>query len=61
MFEVRVNATPLPSSYANTRVGKYTGATDTFVELKTSLVIRGPHDEVKFEKSVHHFDVSSTL
>lgn len=30
--------------------GKYTGQTDTFVELKTSLAIRGPHDESKFEK-----------
>ncbi|KAJ7650093.1 RAI1-domain-containing protein [Roridomyces roridus] len=29
---------------------KYTGTTDTFVELKTSLVIRGPQDSVKFEK-----------
>jgi hypothetical protein len=32
--------------------GKYTGKTDTFVELKTSLVIRGPQDEVRFEKCV---------
>ncbi|KAJ3558064.1 hypothetical protein NP233_g11584 [Leucocoprinus birnbaumii] len=31
---------------------KYTGQPDTFVELKTSLTIRGPHDEARFEKSV---------
>jgi RAT1-interacting protein len=31
-------------------VGKYTGKTDTFVELKTSLVIRGHYDNVKFER-----------
>jgi len=30
--------------------GKYTGQTDTFVELKTSLSIRGQHDETKFER-----------
>jgi len=29
---------------------QYTGKTDSFVELKTSLSIRGPHDEAKFEK-----------
>ncbi|KAG5636955.1 hypothetical protein H0H81_006303 [Sphagnurus paluster] len=29
--------------------GKHTHQTDTFVELKTSLVIRGRHDESKFE------------
>jgi hypothetical protein len=33
-----------------TRVGRYTGRTDTFVELKTSLVIRNAHDEAKFER-----------
>ena len=33
-------------------IGKYTGQPDTFVELKTSLTIRGPHDEAKFEKYV---------
>ena len=32
--------------------GKYTGKPDTFVELKTSLNIRGPQDEAKFEKYV---------
>ncbi|KAJ7096527.1 RAI1 like PD-XK nuclease-domain-containing protein [Mycena belliarum] len=41
--------------------GKYTGATDTFVELKTSLVIRGPHDEVKFEKKLLKFYMQSFL
>ncbi|KAK7032293.1 decapping endonuclease targeting mRNA [Paramarasmius palmivorus] len=30
--------------------GKYSGRTDNFVELKTSLTIRGPNDEAKFEK-----------
>ncbi|KAJ7707493.1 RAI1 like PD-XK nuclease-domain-containing protein [Mycena rosella] len=40
---------------------KYTGATDTFVELKTSLVIRGPHDEVKFEKRLLKFYMQSFL
>lgn len=34
-------------------IGKYTGQTDTFVELKTSLAIRGFHDEAKFEKYVN--------
>lgn len=29
---------------------KYTGQPDTFVELKTSLTIRGPPDEARFEK-----------
>lgn len=29
---------------------KYTGQPDTFVELKTSLAIRGDHDSEKFEK-----------
>lgn len=29
---------------------KFTGQPDTFVELKTSLVIRGPQDEARFEK-----------
>ena len=31
-------------------LGRYTGQTDTFVELKTSLTIRGRQDEAKFEK-----------
>lgn len=30
--------------------GRYIGNTDTFVELKTSMVIRGPQDEARFEK-----------
>ena len=30
--------------------GKYSGNTANFVELKTSLTIRGPADETKFEK-----------
>jgi len=32
--------------------GRYTGRTDTFVELKTSLVIRNARDEANFEKYV---------
>ena len=31
-------------------IGKYTGQPDTFVELKTSLTIRNPQDEARFEK-----------
>lgn len=30
--------------------GKYAGQTDTFVELKTSLAIRGQRDEANFER-----------
>jgi len=30
--------------------GSFDGQTDTFVELKTSMAIRGPRDEAKFEK-----------
>jgi len=41
--------------------GKYTGQTDAFVELKTSLAIRGPHDEEKFEKKLLKFYFQSFL
>lgn len=41
--------------------GKYTGNTDNFVELKTSLSIRGPHDEAKFEKKLLKFYFQSFL
>ncbi|KAJ6531985.1 RAI1 like PD-XK nuclease-domain-containing protein [Mycena capillaripes] len=41
--------------------GKYTGKTDTFVELKTSLVIRGPQDEMRFEKKLLKFYMQSFL
>ncbi|KAH9942732.1 RAI1-domain-containing protein [Amylocystis lapponica] len=41
--------------------GKFTGQTDTFVELKTSLVIRGPQDESKFEKKLLKFYFQSFL
>lgn len=34
--------------------GRYTGQPDTFVELKTSLALRGPHDEPRFEKCVEN-------
>jgi len=36
--------------------GAYNGQTDKFVELKTSMVIRGSHDESKFEKYELPFD-----
>ncbi|KAJ6623977.1 RAI1 like PD-XK nuclease-domain-containing protein, partial [Mycena sp. CBHHK59/15] len=39
----------------------YTGGTDTFVELKTSLVIRGPSDEAKFERKLLKFYMQSFL
>lgn len=35
---------------SDVRIGKYTGQTDTFVELKTSLSIRGQRDESNFER-----------
>ncbi|KAG6919208.1 hypothetical protein DXG01_008506 [Tephrocybe rancida] len=35
--------------------------TDTFVELKTSLAIRGPQDEAKFEKKLLKFYIQSFL
>ncbi|KDR76133.1 hypothetical protein GALMADRAFT_462464 [Galerina marginata CBS 339.88] len=41
--------------------GKYTGQTDTFVELKTSLTIRGQHDESKFERKLLKFYFQSFL
>ena len=42
---------PLPArSVTESCSGKYTGRPDTFVELKTSIEIRGPYDETRFEK-----------
>ncbi|KJA19867.1 hypothetical protein HYPSUDRAFT_104734, partial [Hypholoma sublateritium FD-334 SS-4] len=41
--------------------GRYTGQTDTFVELKTSLAIRGRHDEAKFERKLLKFYFQSFL
>ncbi|KAL6301977.1 RAI1-domain-containing protein [Sparassis latifolia] len=41
--------------------GTFTGKTDTFVELKTSLAIRGPQDEAKFEKKLLKFYFQSFL
>ncbi|KAH7915603.1 RAI1 like PD-XK nuclease-domain-containing protein [Hygrophoropsis aurantiaca] len=41
--------------------GKYSGGTDNFVELKTSLAIRGAHDEAKFEKKLLKFYFQSFL
>ncbi|KAG8212941.1 RAI1-domain-containing protein, partial [Butyriboletus roseoflavus] len=41
--------------------GKYTGDTANFVELKTSLTIRGPSDEAKFEKKLLKFYLQSFL
>ncbi|CAA7269629.1 unnamed protein product [Cyclocybe aegerita] len=41
--------------------GKYTGQTDTFVELKTSLTIRGQQDEARFERKLLKFYFQSFL
>ncbi|KAF7327914.1 RAI1 domain-containing protein [Mycena kentingensis (nom. inval.)] len=41
--------------------GKYTGKTDTFVELKTSMSIRGAQDEARFEKKLLKFYMQSFL
>ncbi|KAG1737120.1 RAI1-domain-containing protein [Suillus paluster] len=41
--------------------GKYAGNTDNFVELKTSLSIRGAEDEAKFEKKLLKFYFQSFL
>jgi len=40
---------------------KYTGQPDTFVELKTSMVIRGQSDEARFEKKLLKFYFQSFL
>ena len=37
----------------NCMADRFDGSTDSFVELKTSLAIRGPQDEARFEKCVH--------
>ncbi|KAI5120113.1 hypothetical protein M0805_002197 [Coniferiporia weirii] len=41
--------------------GKYTGQPNNFVELKTSLVIRGSQDEERFEKKLLKFYFQSFL
>ncbi|KIK55131.1 hypothetical protein GYMLUDRAFT_48077 [Collybiopsis luxurians FD-317 M1] len=41
--------------------GQYKGTTDTFVELKTSMSIRGVADEIKFEKKLLKFYFQSFL
>jgi len=41
--------------------GNYTGKTDTFVELKTSLAIRGQRDEANFERKLLKFYFQSFL
>ncbi|KAK7682652.1 hypothetical protein QCA50_014452 [Cerrena zonata] len=41
--------------------GKFTSKTDNFVELKTSLTIRGPLDEARFEKKLLKFYFQSFL
>ncbi|KAJ3935618.1 MAG: RAI1-domain-containing protein [Lentinula lateritia] len=41
--------------------GQYKGTTDTFVELKTSMVIRGAADEQKFERKLLKFYFQSFL
>ncbi|OCH88558.1 RAI1-domain-containing protein [Obba rivulosa] len=40
---------------------KFSGQTTSFVELKTSLVIRGPQDEARFEKKLLKFYFQSFL
>nr|GAT48743.1 predicted protein [Mycena chlorophos] len=41
--------------------GKFTGKTDNFVELKTSMTIRGAQDEARFEKKLLKFYMQSFL
>lgn len=41
--------------------GQFQGSTDSLVELKTSMTIRGPQDEVKFEKKLLKFYFQSFL
>ncbi|KAG9316119.1 RAI1 like PD-XK nuclease-domain-containing protein, partial [Chiua virens] len=41
--------------------GKYSGNTANFVELKTSLTIRGPQDETRFEQKLLKFYLQSFL
>lgn len=41
--------------------GHYSNRTDTFVELKTSMTIRGPPDHAKFEKKLLKFYFQSFL
>ncbi|KAI0751676.1 RAI1-domain-containing protein [Daedaleopsis nitida] len=41
--------------------GRFDGKTDTFVELKTSMSIRGPEDEGRFEKKLLKFYMQSFL
>ncbi|KAI1788942.1 RAI1-domain-containing protein [Ganoderma leucocontextum] len=40
---------------------RFDGKTDTFVELKTSMSIRGPEDEARFEKKLLKFYMQSFL
>ena len=42
--------TPKLSSFSIGLAERFRGRTDDFVELKTSLAIRGPYDETKFER-----------
>lgn len=50
MSEVRSSTHSTPEeAYVNVS-DKFTGGTNSLVELKTSLTIRGPHDEARFEK-----------
>ncbi|KAG6862455.1 hypothetical protein C0995_000001 [Termitomyces sp. Mi166 len=56
--EVDCVRAPYPVTIATER---YTNQTDTFVELKTSLAIRGSHDEAKFEKKLLKFYFQSFL
>ena len=43
---------PCAISYSN-EAERFSGRTDTFVELKTSMSIRNAGDEARFEKCVH--------
>jgi len=43
------------------RAGRHSGSTDGFVELKTSMAIRGLSDEEKFEKKLLKFYMQSFL
>ena len=60
MYEVTcLRYADAPQSRLMFCVDKYTGQTDTFVELKTSLVIRGQQDSEKFEKYDLNFIILS--
>jgi hypothetical protein len=53
-YEVRMTSyvTFAAAPNKNSSTGWYDGQTDTFVELKTSMNIRNPADEARFEKYI---------